>query len=156
MGLHQMRVGQLTMLVIGVLGIVAALFIAKTGGAFDFGLKYYSLTGPGFMMPVFLGMIYRKTPWWSGMASSIAALCIKPPSAQPIARGRERDEGAARGALPKQSAGKQLEQRMKTQKVWDVTVSYPGGDTLHYEFAQDPGFQVGDVVRKSEQSIVRY
>ena len=70
---HQMRVAQLTMLVIGVLGIVAALFIARTGGAFDFGLKYYSLTGPGFMMPVLLGMIYRKTPWWSGMASSIAA-----------------------------------------------------------------------------------
>ena len=70
---HQMRVAQVTMLVIGVLGIVSALFIAKTGGAFDFGLKYYSLTGPGFMMPVFLGMIYRKTPWWSGMASCVAA-----------------------------------------------------------------------------------
>jgi len=25
------------------------------------------------MMPVFLGMIYRKTPWWSGMASCVAA-----------------------------------------------------------------------------------
>ncbi len=60
--------------------------------------------------------------------------------------------GAAGGAY----AGKQLEQRMKTQKVWDVMVSYPGGDTQHYEFAQDPGFQVGDVVRKSDQSIVRY
>jgi solute:Na+ symporter, SSS family len=70
---HQMRVAQVTMLVIGVLGIVAALFIAKTGGAFDFGLKYYSLTGPGFMMPVLLGMVYRKTPWWSGMASCAAA-----------------------------------------------------------------------------------
>ena len=70
---HQMRVAQITMLVIGVLGIIAALFIAQTGGAFDFGLKYYSLTGPGFMLPVLLGMIYRKTPWWSGMASSIAA-----------------------------------------------------------------------------------
>jgi len=70
---HQMRVAQVTMLVIGVLGIVAALFIARTGGAFDFGLKYYSLTGPGFMMPVALGMIYRKTPWWSGMASCVAA-----------------------------------------------------------------------------------
>ncbi len=70
---HQMRVAQFTMLVVGVLGIVAALFIAKTGGAFDFGLKYYSLTAPGFMMPVMLGMIYRKTPWWSGMASCTAA-----------------------------------------------------------------------------------
>jgi SSS family solute:Na+ symporter len=70
---HQMRVAQLTMLVVGVLGIVAALFIAKTGGAFDFGLKYYSLTGPGFMMPVLLGMIYRRTPWWSGIAACTAA-----------------------------------------------------------------------------------
>jgi SSS family solute:Na+ symporter len=70
---HQMRVAQVTMLVIGVLGIVSAIFIAKTGGAFDFGLKYYSLTGPGFMMPVLLGMVYRKTPWWSGMASCVAA-----------------------------------------------------------------------------------
>ena len=70
---HQMHVAQLTMLVIGVLGIVAAMFIARTGGAFDFGLKYYSMTGPGFMMPVLLGMIYRKTPWWSGIASCSAA-----------------------------------------------------------------------------------
>jgi Na+/proline symporter len=70
---HQMHVAQLTMLVIGVLGIVAAMYIARTGGAFDFGLKYYSMTGPGFMLPVFLGMIYRKTPWWSGMASCSAA-----------------------------------------------------------------------------------
>ena len=60
--------------------------------------------------------------------------------------------GAAGGAY----AGKQLEQRMKTQKVWDVTVAYPSGDTLHYEFAQDPGLQVGDIVRKSDQTIVRY
>ena len=60
--------------------------------------------------------------------------------------------GAAGGAY----AGKQLEQRMKTQKVWDVTVAYPGGDSLHYEFAQDPGFRVGDTVRKIEQTIERY
>src|SRR6478735_6673847 len=73
---HQMRIGQFTMLVIGVLGIVAAMFIARTGGAFDFALKYYSLASPGFMMPVLLGMIYRKTPWWSGMASCIAAFAV--------------------------------------------------------------------------------
>ncbi len=73
---HQMRVGQITMLVIGILGIVAALRIAKTGGAFAFALQYYSLTGPTFMTPVLLGMIYRKTPWWSGMASCIAAIVV--------------------------------------------------------------------------------
>ena len=73
---HQMRVGQITMLVIGILGIVAALRIAKTGGAFAFALQYYSLTGPTFMTPVLLGMVYRKTPWWSGLASCIAAIVV--------------------------------------------------------------------------------
>jgi SSS family solute:Na+ symporter len=73
---HQMRVGQVTMLVIGILGIIAGLRIAKTGGAFAFALQYYSLTGPTFMTPVLLGMVYRKTPWWSGMASCIAAIAV--------------------------------------------------------------------------------
>lgn len=71
--LHQMRTAQVTMLVIGVSGVALAFVISKLGGAFDFGLKYYSMVGPGFMMPVALGLIYRKTPWWSGIASCTAA-----------------------------------------------------------------------------------
>lgn len=59
--------------------------------------------------------------------------------------------GAAGGAY----AGKQIEQKVKSHKVWEVTVAYPGGETLHYDFTQDPGLQVGDAVRKSGQSIVR-
>lgn len=61
------------MLVIGVSGVALAFVISKLGGAFDFGLKYYSMVGPGFMMPVALGLMYRKTPWWSGVASCTAA-----------------------------------------------------------------------------------
>lgn len=70
---HQLWVARITMLVVGVTGVITAFVISKRGGAFDFALKYYSLSGPGFMMPVALGMIWRKTPWWSGMASCIAA-----------------------------------------------------------------------------------
>jgi Na+/proline symporter len=70
---HQMRTAQVTMFVIGASGVALAFVISKLGGAFDFGLKYYSMVGPGFMMPVALGIIYRKTPWWSGMASCVAA-----------------------------------------------------------------------------------
>jgi Na+/proline symporter len=73
---HQMRVAQLAMLFMGVAGIAMAFWISRLGGAFDFGLKYYSMVGPGFMMPVMLGLIYRKTPWWSGLASSISAFAI--------------------------------------------------------------------------------
>jgi len=74
--LHQMRTAQLTMFVIGVSGVSLAFVISKLGGAFDFALKYYSIVGPGFMMPVALGLMYRKTPWWSGIASCTAGFAV--------------------------------------------------------------------------------
>lgn len=70
---QQLLVAQVTMLVVGVLGVAVALYIPRFGGAFEFALNYYSIFGPGFMMPVALGMIWRRTPWWSGIASCIAA-----------------------------------------------------------------------------------
>jgi len=74
--LHQMRTAQVTMLVIGVSGVALAFVISKLGGAFAFGLKYYSIVGPSFSMPVALGLIYRKTPWWSGTASCAAGFAL--------------------------------------------------------------------------------
>lgn len=70
---HQLLLARLTMLVVGALGTVTALYIPKLGGAFAFALEYYSL-GAAFMMPVALGMLYLKTPWWSGIASCSAAI----------------------------------------------------------------------------------
>jgi Na+/proline symporter len=72
---QQMRVARIAMLAIGVLGVAVAFYIPRFGGAFDFALQYYSLTA-AFMMPVALGMIYRKTPWWSGIASCSAAFVV--------------------------------------------------------------------------------
>ena len=74
--LQQMRRAQLTMFWIGVGGVALSFEISRLGGAFDFGLKYYSMVGPGFMTPVALGLIYRKTPWWSGIASCIAGFVL--------------------------------------------------------------------------------
>jgi hypothetical protein len=71
-----MRTAQLTMFVIGVSGVALSFVISKLGGAFDFGLKYYSMVGPGFTMPVALGLMYRKTPWWSGIASCCAGFAL--------------------------------------------------------------------------------
>lgn len=59
--------------------------------------------------------------------------------------------GAAGGAY----AGKKIEGKIKTQKTWNVSVQYENGNKGHFEFAQDPGFKVGDSVRKSGNSIVR-
>jgi Na+/proline symporter len=70
---NQLLFARLSMLVIGVLGTLVALYIPMLGGAFAFALEFYSLTA-AFMMPVFLGMIYTRTPWWSGLASCLAAV----------------------------------------------------------------------------------
>lgn len=73
---HELWTARATMLFVGVTGVATSFVIAKSGGAFDFGLKYYSIVGPGFMMPVLLGMVYRKTPWWSGIASCLGAFAV--------------------------------------------------------------------------------
>lgn len=70
---HQLVVARLAMLIVGVLGIAVALYIPKLGGAFQFALGFYSLSA-AFMMPVALGILYTRTPWWSGIATCSAAL----------------------------------------------------------------------------------
>ncbi len=72
---RQLLVARTMMFVVGVLGILVALLIPKAGGAFAFALEYYSLTA-AFSMPVVLGMIYTRTPWWSGIASCSAAIVV--------------------------------------------------------------------------------
>lgn len=59
--------------------------------------------------------------------------------------------GAAGGAY----AGKIIEEKMKTHTVWTVTVHYANDSKSSYEFTADPGFQVGDWVRSSGNTIVR-
>lgn len=59
--------------------------------------------------------------------------------------------GAAGGAY----AGKKIEEKVRTRKVWQVGVQYSGGSAATFEFEQDPGFKVGDAVKKSGNSIVR-
>lgn len=71
----QLRVARITMLVVGTLGIGVALYIPTLGGAFQFALVFYSLTA-AFSMPVALGLLYTRTPWWSGMASCSAAVLV--------------------------------------------------------------------------------
>jgi hypothetical protein len=53
--------------------VVVAFQVPRFGGAFKFVAVLSSIIA-GFMMPVGLGLIYRKTPWWSGMAACAAFL----------------------------------------------------------------------------------
>jgi solute:Na+ symporter, SSS family len=72
---QQMRVVHVTMVVLGVFAVVIALYIPRLGGAFNFMLKYLSL-GMVFSVPVVLGLVYRRTPWWSAIAAISAALAV--------------------------------------------------------------------------------
>jgi outer membrane lipoprotein SlyB len=59
--------------------------------------------------------------------------------------------GAAGGAY----AGNKIEKRVKTTKVWNVSVDYDDGSKGSFSFDHDPGFQAGDAVKKEGDSIVR-
>ncbi len=59
--------------------------------------------------------------------------------------------GAAGGAY----AGKEIEQRANTHKVWTVTVKMPNGHTSNFEYASHPGYRVGDVVRVENNQLSR-
>ncbi|MEO6875199.1 MAG: hypothetical protein ABI222_10305 [Opitutaceae bacterium] len=72
---QQMRAAHITMVVMGLCGMAVAFYIPRFGGAFKFSLHYYSLVTT-FSIPVALGMMYRKTPWWSGIASLASALIV--------------------------------------------------------------------------------
>lgn len=59
--------------------------------------------------------------------------------------------GAAGGAY----AGKVIEEKIKTHKVWSVTVLYANESKASFDFTSDPGLQVGDRVKNTGNSIAR-
>lgn len=67
-----------------------------------------------------------------------------------------KDIATVAGAVGGAYAGKEIEKRVKTHKVWTVSVQYATGSPRHFEFAQDPGLRVGDPVKNAGNSIVRY
>ena len=60
--------------------------------------------------------------------------------------------GAAGGAY----AGKKIEEKIKTHKVWTVSVQYADGSKASFDFVQDPGLKAGDPVKKSGNTVIRY
>lgn len=52
-------------------------------------------------------------------------------------------------------AGRLLEQRLRAHPRWAVEVQYPNSETALYVFPQEPGFKLGEAVRKDGSGIVR-
>lgn len=66
-----------------------------------------------------------------------------------------KDLATAAGAAGGAYAGKEIEKRTNTHKVWTVTVKMPNGNTSNFEFASHPGYQVGDTVRVENNRLSR-
>ena len=65
----QLAVGKGSVGIMGLIAIVVALSMDRYGGAFDVYLRVLSAFNPAMFVPVLLGLIYTRTPWWSGMAA---------------------------------------------------------------------------------------
>ncbi|MEE9190574.1 MAG: hypothetical protein V3U16_07375 [Candidatus Neomarinimicrobiota bacterium] len=65
----QLIIGKMSVLTLGVLSIIISLSFQKIGSSFDIYMKIYSMTTPAMFVPVMLGLVYRRTPWWSGITS---------------------------------------------------------------------------------------
>lgn len=74
---------------------------------------------------------------------------------QQIGQGTGKDLATIAGAIGGAYAGKKIEEKVRTHKVWHVTVQYQDGNRRSFEFAQDPGFIVGDKVRNAGETLVR-
>lgn len=66
---NQVAVGRLCVAVMGAIAIWVALGMSKFGGAFDVGIKARSLYAASMFVPVMIGIVYTRTPWWSAMAA---------------------------------------------------------------------------------------
>ncbi|HMB93973.1 MAG TPA: hypothetical protein VKP65_24195, partial [Rhodothermales bacterium] len=65
----QLFVGKSSVAVMGIIAIWVALNMERFGGAFDVYLRANSLYSPSMFIPVMLGLVYTRTPWWSGMVA---------------------------------------------------------------------------------------
>jgi len=72
-----------------------------------------------------------------------------------VGGGLGKDLATIAGAVGGAYAGRVIEEKMKTHTVWNITVHYANDSKANFEFTADPGFQVGDRVKNSGNTIVR-
>ncbi len=72
-----------------------------------------------------------------------------------VGGGTGKDLATIAGALGGAYAGKTIEEKVKTEKVWTVSVQYGDGHRANFNFSQDPGLKVGDTVKNSGITVVR-
>lgn len=72
-----------------------------------------------------------------------------------VGNGTGRDLATIAGAAGGAYAGRKIEQKAKSSKIWEVTVQYDNGERNTFNFDHDPGLNQGDLVKNAGSSIVR-
>ncbi|MES2070584.1 MAG: glycine zipper 2TM domain-containing protein [Pseudomonadota bacterium] len=72
-----------------------------------------------------------------------------------VGSGTGRDLATIAGAAGGAYAGRKVEQKVRSTKLWSVTVQYDNGNKNSFDFESDPGMVVGDKVKNSGNTIVR-
>ena len=70
----QLWIGKLTVIIAGLLAIIIALAMKDYKGSFDIYLDIFSVASTPLLVPVFWGLLWRKTPWWSAIAAALAGI----------------------------------------------------------------------------------
>ena len=65
----QLWVGKLSVACLGIIAIWVAFNVKRFGGAFDVYMKAESIYKITLFIPVFIGILFTKTPWWSAIVS---------------------------------------------------------------------------------------
>jgi len=72
-----------------------------------------------------------------------------------VGQGTGQDVATIAGAAGGAYAGHKIEQRMGKTKFWTVSVHFDSGEKRSFTFDNDPGLSVGDLVKTSDNSIVK-
>ncbi len=97
-----------------------------------------------------------EKPGDSNAAGVIAGGVIGGVLGHQISKGRGKDLATIAGVVGGAYAGKKIQESSNASKVWTVGVKYPDGRISHFDFDHDPGFVIGDSVKNSGSSVVRY
>ncbi len=73
-----------------------------------------------------------------------------------VGGGRGKDVATIAGAAGGAYAGKKVEEKMNSTKVWTVHVQYDSGNKAQFNFDKDPGMAAGDKIKNNGKSIVKY
>ena len=71
---RQLLFGKLSVVAMGLIAIWVALNMARFGGAFDVYLRADSLYKAPMFIPVMLGLVFTRTPWWSAIVAFAAGV----------------------------------------------------------------------------------